>query len=245
LGAVWEPIDAVSIGVDFWAIDKKNVINALNDSLIFGNYAVFGNTNVIRGAVDPAYPNLPGPIETLIEWNQNVGNLRTSGFDVDARWRFPRTDAGRFTATLNGTYIRDWTASVKGLPAVSATGRYDYFLAMAPIPRWRHFASLHWDYGPWDATLSQTFQSGYVDYNYDEGGEPLPNSRRVGTNSTWDAQGSYTGFKNTTVVFCVRNLFDRAPPFSNQRNSFQVGYDPQYGDPLGRTFYTRLTYAFK
>jgi hypothetical protein len=38
---------------------------------------------------------------------------------------------------------------------------------------------------------------------------------------------------------------DRAPPFSNQPFSRQVGFDPVYADPRGRTLYTRLTLAFK
>ena len=42
----------------------------------------------------------------------------------------------------------------------------------------------------------------------------------------------------------VKNMFDRNPPFSNQAYNFQSGYDPRYGDPMGRTFFARATYHF-
>jgi iron complex outermembrane receptor protein len=43
----------------------------------------------------------------------------------------------------------------------------------------------------------------------------------------------------------VKNLFDRDPPFTNQNFTPQVGYDPAYADPRGRTFYARLSYTFQ
>ena len=185
-----------------------------------------------------AYPNLPGPIQTLIEFNQNVGNQQTSGIDVSLRARSPVANWGRVALQLDGTYINKWVEALNGLPAESFAGRYGPF---GPVPRWRHYASLQWEYGAWRATLAQTFQSGYTDANPDMNG----NSRNVGTYSVWDLQGTYTGWRNTTLALGIKNVFDRAPPFTNQTGSLQVGYEPLYGDPRGRTFYTRLTYAFK
>ena len=42
----------------------------------------------------------------------------------------------------------------------------------------------------------------------------------------------------------MKNAFDREPPFSNQAATFQVGYDPRFTDPTGRTYYARGTYSF-
>ena len=38
---------------------------------------------------------------------------------------------------------------------------------------------------------------------------------------------------------------DTAPPLTNQQDAFQVGYDPTYVDPRGKTFYAAVRYAFK
>jgi len=43
----------------------------------------------------------------------------------------------------------------------------------------------------------------------------------------------------------VKNVMDRSPPFSNQPFTRQVGFDPVYADPHGRTFYARLTVSFR
>jgi iron complex outermembrane receptor protein len=60
----------------------------------------------------------------------------------------------------------------------------------------------------------------------------------------WDLQARYTGLKNTTFTLGVRNALDRAPPLSNQGESFQKGYDPSIADPRGRMFYAAVSYTF-
>jgi iron complex outermembrane receptor protein len=43
----------------------------------------------------------------------------------------------------------------------------------------------------------------------------------------------------------VKNLADRNPPLSLRSSSgHQVGYDPRYADPMGRTFYMTGNYSF-
>ena len=62
----------------------------------------------------------------------------------------------------------------------------------------------------------------------------------------WDVQGIYAGFRNTKIVLGIRNLFDREPPFTQTGSArFAAGYDGVNTDPRGRTFYARVTYAFK
>ena len=237
-GVVWEPVAGNSIALDYWRIAKTDAVDTVNDDAVFAHYDAYAASNVIRGPVDPAYPNLPGPITGLIEWSQNVGNYRTWGIDVDAVVKGTLPNAGRLTARLNATWIGEWSQHLNALAAESLAGAYSIY---GPVPRWRHHASLTWDYGSWSTTVGQTFQAGYTDQNPAADG----NSRRVGSYEVWDLQATYRGFRNLSLAGGVRNLFDRAPPFTNQGNSFQVGYDPSYADPRGRAYYARLTYAFK
>ena len=71
------------------------------------------------------------------------------------------------------------------------------------------------------------------------------NQRRVGSLTTWDAQGSYTGFKNFTLTLGVKNLMDTNPPFTNSDLTFQSGYDPSYYDPRARFVYGSIRYAIR
>jgi iron complex outermembrane receptor protein len=43
----------------------------------------------------------------------------------------------------------------------------------------------------------------------------------------------------------VRNLLNTDPPFSNQANAFQVGYDPALTDPTGRFYWGSVKFAWK
>ena len=74
--------------------------------------------------------------------------------------------------------------------------------------------------------------------------DPEGNTRRVGSLSLWDLQGSYTGFKNFTLTLGVKNALDTDPPLSNTNLSFQAGYDPSYYDPRARFVYGSVRYAF-
>jgi iron complex outermembrane receptor protein len=238
-GIVVEPARGLSLTTDYWKIDKKNFIGTVSPETIFANFAHYEPTNVVRGVVDPAYPDLPGPIDRLLLIKQNLGHVRTSGIDVGVAWRGPATPFGRFEFKLDGTWLIDWRIQPEGLDFVSGAGRNDAVIP-GPFPRWRHYASLDWTFGPWSASLAQTFQSGYEDRNIVDL-QPQP-SRRVAPYEVWHVQGRYTGIRNATMTIGVKNLMDRAPPFTNAESA---GWDPKYADPRGRSFYARLTYAFK
>ena len=109
------------------------------------------------------------------------------------------------------------------------------------MPRWKQYASATWEQGPWSATLANTYQTSYIDQGTDINGAV----RSVGSMSLWDAQASYTGFRNWKLTLGVKNLFDRNPPKSNQQSTFILGFDPTYYDPRARFVYASVTYRFK
>ncbi len=244
-GAVWEPVAGLSLNVDYWKINKSNVIGTLDPAVVFANFDRYAQTNIIRGPADPNFPGLPGPIETVLLNEQNLGDLRTSGVDIAAHWRGPSTGIGTFSFGLDGTRVLSWDEQLDGIEYTSALGRKGSDIA-GPVPRWKHHATLNWEYGHWGATIAETFQSGYDDANIDRTGAPLVvPPRNVGSYDVWDLQLRYSGLSNTTIALGVKNLMDRAPPFSNQPFTRQVGYDPAYADPLDRMYYVRLSYTFK
>jgi iron complex outermembrane receptor protein len=237
IGVVWEPVRGLSLGVDYWNITLDNVIGFLSwqNALLF--YDKYGY-RFIRGPVDPATPSLPGPIVGFDDRLMNLGSTKTSGIDVSFAWNAPRQDWGTVRVALQGTYVLNWESQLDTVNYVSQLGTDAYGSA---IPRWRSQFTLNWNYGPWGATLTQTYTAGYTDASPDPTGE----ARKVGAYAPWDVQGTYTGFKGWQLAAGIRNVFNADPPVSNQRGSFQVGYDPQVANPLGRLFYFRVTYAWK
>jgi iron complex outermembrane receptor protein len=233
-----------AVTLDYWKIEKSNTIDTLNPAVLFAHFDRFAASNIVRGPVEAAFPNLPGPIQYVVLREQNLGDLRASGVDVDVRLPLGDSPLGRVELDLAGTYVIDWKEQLDGVDFTSlVSSKSD---DSAPVPRWKHYATLDWQSGAWGATLAQRFQSGYRDANVDRAGNPLSVApRNVSSYSLLDLQARYTGVRDVTVTLGVLNLADRAPPFTNQPYTRQFGYDPVYGDPLGRTFYARLRVALR
>jgi iron complex outermembrane receptor protein len=165
--------------------------------MIFGDYARWGSSNVIRRPADPAYPNLPGPIDSVILWDENLGNLRTSGYDIDIKWRGPATSIGRFTVGLNGTYISTYKLNSWGRLRLRCRKQH-----VRPGPALAALRVAQLEPRPWSATLGQNFQNGYSEC--DDVTLCSGDFRRVGSYSVWDLQGQYTGFKNAAITLASR-----------------------------------------
>jgi len=248
LGIVLEPTNNLSVAVDWFKIDlKETIVNGVTAAIILSDLGRYGNL-VRRGATDPAFPNLPGPIVNIDQTNINLGETRLSGFDIDAKWSLPAGDVGKFTIGLAGTYFAKYDGQN---PDGSFTGGVDQPNASTGgvIPRWKHYMTINWTRGPWDVTLAQSYQGSYTDLagTFEDTEDPAFKPRMVGSYTTYDLQGSYTGFKNLRLTLGARNILNTDPPYTNAggQTAFQSGYDPQYADPRGRFIYGRVTYMFK
>ncbi|MDQ6684912.1 MAG: TonB-dependent receptor [Pseudomonadota bacterium] len=238
LGFVFEPAKGISIGIDWWRLKLEHTIGELFDEVVLNGDPHFEGKNIVRGPVDPAFPGLPGPILGLIELNENFGRLSASGIDVDLQLRSPRSRYGRFAVQLSGSYLGDWSVAFDGVHQQHVAGT---FFFGSSLPRWQHTLTLGWDGGPWQATLLQVWRSGYVDARPGVDGEP----RRVAPYRVWDWQIAYGAEAGLRLAIGVKNVFNSDPPFSNQRATFQLGYDPNYADPRGRAWYVRLAYRWR
>jgi iron complex outermembrane receptor protein len=96
--------------------------------------------------------------------------------------------------------------------------------------------------GPWATTLIQNYRTGY------EVGHDLNDNRVfLASESIFDANVSYKGFKNLVLAVGVKNLFDKQPGIIGTAvtNQFQAGYDVTQYDPRGRFVYVTANYRFK
>jgi iron complex outermembrane recepter protein len=229
-GVVFEPVKDSLLSVDYWRIEKTNVISDLSGKIILENPTRYASY-IKRDPIDD-YP-------TLVLKKENQGGLKTSGVDLEARWRSGASDMGRVGVNFSGTYVIEYKRQFgKAEGFLENAGR---FLQDQVIQRWRHRVSADWDMGPVSLTLGNSFFSSHTDDSY------LPDTapRKVKAYSTWDLSGSYRLNKQFSVRAGVQNLLDTDPPFSNQSYYFLSTFDPTYTDPRGRNFFVSFSYALR
>jgi iron complex outermembrane recepter protein len=250
-GVVWEPVNWLSIGLEYWNVKIDNVIGIPAETPIFSDMVAAEAAGLLvryapgsAGCQGAGAPPLPCPVNFGIQNLVNLTTLKTSGVDLTFSVRPPATAIGQFTFAFNGTKYLEWKQQSVGEAEVDLIGRYGGGVAATVVgsgstgafPKWKHNANLGWSRGPWSANLHQNYVHGYEDADA---------TRRVGTWSVYDVNASYTGFKNLTLTLGIKNLFDRDPPYTRQGQAFQVGYDPSIADPTGRFFWGAVKYAFR
>lgn len=229
-GIVLEPVNNVTVSLDYWSIKLRNRITQLTEQTIFGDTVKYK---------DLFHYSADGTTLLYVDsLTNNLGEMKTSGIDVSLLWKLPQTAYGKFSLSVDGTWVQKYEyQNERGGAFVENVGIY---AAENPVFRWKHNAALTWSKGNWSANLSQKFLSGYTDQN----AVAAQYKRDVKFYSTFALATSYVGIKNVELTAGIKNLFDTDPPFTNQGTTFQTGYDPRYTDPLGRTFYARATYKF-
>jgi iron complex outermembrane recepter protein len=247
LGFVVEPIANLDITVDYYKINLKNQIQGLPGSTIYGNPTTFTNLYVLNnaGTLTPApAANIQCPTPQaatcgyIIQTDQNTGSVTTDGFDLSANYVMD-SDYGKFRVGMEGTFVTGYRLTeYPGGPALSLAGQFNQ--GNQPVIRWQHQLTLDWTYANFGAGLSNHFTEHYHDYLPDAAGDILT----VGNYSIWNGYVSFKPIPALKLLAGINNLLDTNPPFSNQTQNWQSGYNPVFSSPLGRTFYGRITYNF-
>jgi iron complex outermembrane receptor protein len=195
-GAVYSPkwIRGFTLTADFWHIDLRSVAALAGAQFIVDHENLFPH-NVVRNPTTGAITDIFNP-------NLNLTRAVVEGLDYEAIYildssNFGRGDFGRFTFTLNGTYLSRFELQVS--PDTHRFGLSGSFVVLptlsGSLPHTRAFASLFWD-GPADtrlagfdvgATVHYTGQ--YQDDNLDLG--PAL-ARKIREWTTLDLIASYT-----------------------------------------------------
>ena len=255
LGAVIQPARDWSFSVDYWDIRKSDLISTLGDDVILANLDKY--SGLVHRYSDPRNGNQdfidtcgeePDDDSTICYIDlrkENRGAMKASGLDMELNITGLKTGLGNFAVGLRGTLaLVSKQQTDNGDPFISNLGR---FVTDGVVQRWRHRLTVDWEYGPFGATLGNTYLSGYEDQNsaIDTDSGTVVAKNHVKAYSLWDLSGSWAVSKDWKLRAGVQNLFDTPPPFSNQAWYFLSGYDPSYTDPRGRFVYLSAQFTFK
>ena len=252
LGFRWDPNPFASIGADLWNVKVKDRIGQLSEDVVMRDSATYSKNFTIFN--DPAtgrhYVSVFLP-------NENLGEQKYSGIDMDARLQF-NSGMGRLTTTFNWTHmLKNEYQRGKGGDFFTNLGKYnDDAVTFRNI--WRLVFSLR--NGNWNHTLTYNYKSGYDDYQCTVDDCGLVNAvnadgsvgasvdmttHKVDAWKTFDWQTEYAYNKALTLTAGIRNFLDEDPPLSIRVSGpHQLGYDPRYADPFKRTIYLNAKYTF-
>ncbi len=235
-GLVIEPGKHWNASLDYWHIKRTDLISVIGDDVILGNLAKYGSL---------VHRDEDGYIDYIELHKENRGAQVASGLDLVVDVHRIDTGVGRFGAHLSGTYVL--ASKIQTSPGDAFISDLGKFVTDGVVQRWRHTLTFDWERGPLSASLSHTYSAAYEDQNsainLDDGSVVAPN--RVKAYSLWDMSLAYAITKHCKLRAGVQNMFDKAPPYSNQAYYFLSGYDPTYTDPRGRRLYASVNYAFK
>jgi iron complex outermembrane receptor protein len=235
-GFVLEPNKYWTASLDYWNIQRTDLISEIGDDVILGNLAKYGN--LVHRTAD-------GLIDYIELHKENRGAQKVSGLDLTADLHSVKTAIGQFGAHLNGTLVL--SSRLQASPGDAYISNLGKFVTEGVVQRWRHRVTLDWEQGPLSLSLSNSFSSAYDDQNsainIDNGSIVAAN--RVKAYSLWDMSGAWALSKQLKLRAGMQNLANTAPPFSNQSYFFLSGYDPSYTDPRGRFIYISAQYQFR
>jgi iron complex outermembrane recepter protein len=254
LGAVWEPMRGLSLGVDYWNFEVKDQITASIPQSVINNPAGFPNAVINRSTQDvlAGIPN-SGSILSVYAPYMNGVTTKTDGIDIDARYQWTTQDWGRFTASVNWTHMLSFKRTLPDGTTQEFAGMHGptELSSSAGTPQDRGVFGLGWDRGPWTANVWVRYVGPMDDKEAKEDEGCLHEGIQLGCSvasfTTVDLTASYKGFKNWEIYGGVNNLFNRKPPFDYQAGYGLPFYNFNYAQSgaIGTYFTLGARYTFK
>ena len=237
-GFLVEPIRAMSVSVDYWRIQKKDQIGTVTADTILANS---GDPTLYNRFIDRFSRTSLGTTRYVDQPLENLGEMKTAGWDLDAKYRFDPGFA-KVTVGLVGTYWTEWKFQLgKNFPFSNFLG--NSFFGGNAYPRWTHVASVDFERGPWLATIENTYTRGWTEAFADA----TAGTHWIDSVSRINLAVRYSGFRNVSLKLGVRNVEDKLPPYTDvsSNGSHAAGYSNATASPLGRFWYGVVTYSFK
>jgi outer membrane receptor protein involved in Fe transport len=231
-GVVWNITNNWSAEVSYYDVSLDNKIAAISVKRLLQEEKEGGLGSSDAVVRDPN----TGKIDTMYSFDQNMANLKTSGFDFKTNYMM-RSDMGDFTFKGEATYVREYVEQTS-----AEAEPFDY-AGLQDYPELRANASVNWKYGNFGAAWTTYFigsqDSGNEEFGYDEGYlADIPSYVKH------NVQVSYTHDWNGKITLGVNNAFDKegTPWYGNFRDFRDV--NTELYDVLGRTIFFKIEQSF-
>jgi iron complex outermembrane receptor protein len=240
-GVVLRPTSRISASVDYWSIAVDDTIGVLTIPQLLANISFFPDRIIRDGA---------GIITQLDLRADNIGSRRTKGLEVSLR---ADMDAfgGILSGSLDGTYLlkkrERFLPSAPYGPSLIGVFTFAGDLGL----KWKHNANISWSNDDWGISLSQIFRNGYKNQalpGIANGTVTRPDfNPRVKNYVIYNFAVTAKAWEKMKLVFGVKNLFDKDPPFAityDSNTGAGSSWEPRVADPRGRSFTVQAEVKF-
>jgi len=244
-GFSFEPIDDLSIELDYWNFEFEDLIIQESAQALL-NLNPTDTSRIVR-AGDP----LTGPVLQVNNTFVNASSLETNGLDIVASYKI-ESDMGTFVPNLSATYVLGYDLNDPQAGQIDGLGRRNFTNIGVSSPEVRANFGLSWSNEAYSANIFARYISSYDDDQNCADGSPIAAGcgsaglKEVDSHVTYDAQFNIdvSALLDTQTNYLLTvggiNLTDENPPqlFTNS------GFDSKVHDPRGRQLYVRLAVEF-
>jgi outer membrane receptor for ferrienterochelin and colicin len=245
VGVAWKPNDMWTMSVDYWDIKQDKKIDEVSFGYLYSQFCNVQDSDVcVRGTPLPG--DTLGPLQSVNSSFINIGEQTTNGVDVSVYFRNELMGGELFLGLDYSRMLefkkRELNADGSGFVTRDLTGEYEY-------PEDRFVLTGDWGMGDWGVRATVNYIGSFEDtpdINFDGTLDYDSNkSRTVGSFTTVNLQGRYTGFEGLTLAIGVDNALDEDPPFAiGDGDTDLYGYVSGIHDPRGQFIYGKVTYRF-
>jgi outer membrane receptor protein involved in Fe transport len=229
LGVIYNVTDNFSFSIDYYSYDIENIIDS-DTQFVFSTRGA--DPSVVE-RLPSTLPGDPGEVVRIYDSFQNIGDLKTSGLDVDAEYKFT-TDVGAFKVGYVMNYMLNFEDK---RPDGNGGQRVNKEEGDFEQPRLRATASLDWSQDDIGAHVAVNYISSFEQ----DAAVQQPGMPKVDAMTTVDATVNYMGIKDVTLTVGVTNLFNEEPPMAY--HDF-MGFAVNVHSGQGRFGYVQASYKF-
>jgi iron complex outermembrane recepter protein len=241
VGFVINPMDTMTISVDYWSIEITDAISNIGATTILEQCGLYGVLcdQVTRNAGGSLWQGTQGYVE---DTTVNLGEANWEGVDLAANWMIEGL-GGTFTTNLIGTYML--TKETITLPADPGSA-YDCVGLIStrcyPSPEWRHTASVSYDSNEWWRVEGRWRYFDGVDY--DGSTDTIAQDEMSESQSYFDLNAVFMIMDNHDITIGVNNVLDEEPPMVGGTLTTNANTIAGFYDTLGRFLYAKATVRF-
>ncbi len=268
LGFTWEPLDDLSISMDYQSIEYTDRIRTMNHQDI----ANIEFENMLRaiGSSPAAYDPTPGSatreaanawlaaggdprvtrnpdtqqVVRVVRQSQNVSSVWVDLLDARVRYTMRTNDLGTYTTTLSGTYYTRYDYQDHAGERTSALGNQNAQTGIvAPVPEFKGNLRVNWFMGNHSANVSSNYSSSVrFDDNVNNllTGVPAPADGKIRSWTTTNLQYAYVLDRYFDSEITISGGISNVFNQLPQRLPVLGGFESRLHTPWGRQFWASV-----